>query len=243
MKRHWLATDDRFGLRTNRLGCQIDPRQPERGAVCTETGSSGEATEIEVFALPALAGGSYQPAESFARFGDLHLHYAATKELPTSVSLCWRLHEPAEWLPGINAAEAGETLLLEAVISFQTDLLDAVPVREASCRLPVGRFLPLPPPRPAQPGEIDRPSSEYASLLEAAGRLWLSVVYPSDLRWLAISREPASIRQQIRLRAENLEKGVIRRLRCLFATAPVSAQAGLRELPQKFADSQLPLSF
>jgi hypothetical protein len=71
----------------------------------------------------------------------------------------------------------------------------------------------------------------------------LSAVYPSDLRWLAVSRQVNSIEQQFRLRAENLEKGVIRRLRCLFATAPDNSLPQLRELPQKFADSQLPLSF
>lgn len=202
-----------------------------------------EPVGAEIFSIPNLAGDSYQPAESFIRFGDLHLHYAATKQLPTSVSLCWRLHEPGEWLPGLAATEQANSLLLEVVISFQTDLLDAVPVREVLSRLPAGRFLPLPPPPPARPGEIERPTSENASLLEAAGRQWLSVVYPSDLRWLATSREKEIVQQQFRLRAENIEKGVIRRLRCLFVTAPSSAQAGLAALPQTFADSQLPLSF
>ncbi|MFN5708011.1 MAG: hypothetical protein ACK48X_08155, partial [Planctomycetota bacterium] len=68
-------------------------------------------------------------------------------------------------------------------------------------------------------------------------------VYPSDLRWLALSRDSQTIQQQIRLRAENLEKGVIRRLRCLFALAPASALESVRELPHRFADSRLPLSF
>ncbi|MFN5322054.1 MAG: hypothetical protein ACK493_08645 [Planctomycetota bacterium] len=259
MNRHWRTAEERFDFQSGTWTCSIDPRHPERGAVVArktipETGnpqppgsepySAAEAElRAEIFALPTLAAGSYQAAESFARRGDLHLNYAATKELPTSVSLCWRLHETAEWLPNLTVAESTECLLLEVVISFQTDLLDAVPVRETQVRLPRGRILPLPPLRPAQPGEIERPTSENASLLEANGSLWLSVVYPSDLRWLALSRDSQTIQQQIRLRAENLEKGVIRRLRCLFALAPASALESVRELPHRFADSRLPLSF
>jgi hypothetical protein len=245
MNRHWLTIDDNFGFRSGSWEFQINPRQPERGAIVSQSGSgqTEQSPEVQIFALPTLTTGLYQPSESFIRLGDLHLNYAATKDLPTSVSLCWRLHNLSEWLPNLPPAEAAETLLAEVVISFQTDLLDAVPVRETHSRLPAGKFLPLPPPLPPRPGEIERPTSDTASLIESAGRLWLSAVYPSDLRWLAVSRQVNSIEQQFRLRAENLEKGVIRRLRCLFATAPDNSLPQLRELPQKFADSQLPLSF
>lgn len=240
IKRHWLAREEQFFFGLGSWECRVAPLQPERGAVVAWPDA---ALEAELMALPALQAGAYQAAESYVRFGDLHLVYAATKDLPTQVSLCWRLHDPAEWLPGLAAADAEETFLLECVISFQTDLLDAVPVREAHSHLPVGRFLPLPPPRPPRAGEIERPPSEQASLLEADGRLWLSAVYPSDLRWLAVSRDQQRVHQQIRLRAENLEKGVIRRLRSLFVVAPLTARAGLLELPERFAESQLPLSF
>jgi hypothetical protein len=222
----------------------IDPRQPDRGAVFSFGQLvGGEAMPgVELFALPAVAAGSFQAGDSFVRGSDLHLLYAATGELPTSVSLCWRALDPEEWAVGLSAEEAAETLLLELVISFQTDLLDAVPVREAHSRMPAGKLLPLPPPRPAVAGEIERRGGENTSFIDAAGRHWLSVVYPSDLRWLATSVRGGEIEQQIRLRVENLEKGVIRRLRCLFATAPASAHASLLGLPLKFAESQLPLA-
>jgi hypothetical protein len=39
-----------------------------------------------------------------------------------------------------------------------------------------------------------------------------------------------------------MEKGVIRRLRCLLAIGPESLRKEFEKLPDRFADSQLPLS-
>ncbi len=240
----WKAAGDLQIFETEHWHCAISPAAPELGAVIRVANASTETEPIaRVFSLPAIRGESLLGQETFARSGDLHLRYGATPALPTSVDLVWRLLDPREWLEGAWAEELASTLLLECVISFQTDLLDAPPIREVHSSLPSGDVRSLPPPRPARPGEIDPPPSLNARLTAHAGKLWLTVVYPSDLRWLAASRQAGRDELEIRLRADNLEKGVIRRLRCLFACGPEALDLKFQKLPEKFADSKLPLSF
>jgi hypothetical protein len=237
----WTSQGQRFRFQSGDLVCEVDPAQPQAGARLT-LASEPAAELVSAFALPALSHNPLLQEDCFVRQTDLSLRYAASKELPTSVSVVWRLQDPAEWLSNIASKSQPPALLLECVISFQTDLLDAAPVQEVLSRFPAGVCLPVPPLRPAHPGEIDWPRSENANLFAAEGRLFLSTVYPSDLRWLATSREGKQYSQQIRLRAENLEKGVIRRLRCLLAVGPESLRNEFEKLPDRFADSKLPLS-
>lgn len=237
----WTSQGQRFRFQSGDLVCEVDPAQPQAGARLT-LASEPAAELVSAFALPALSHNPLLQEDCFVRQTDLSLRYAASKELPTSVSVVWRLQDPAEWLSNIASKSQQPALLLECVISFQTDLLDAAPVQEVLSRFPAGVCLPVPPLRPAHPGEIDWPRSENANLFAAEGRLFLSTVYPSDLRWLATSREGKQYSQQIRLRAENLEKGVIRRLRCLLAVGPESLRNEFEKLPDRFADSKLPLS-
>lgn len=237
----WTTHGQKFRFQAGDLVCEVDPAQPHAGARLTL--ASDPASElVSAFAQPALSHNPLIQEDCFVRQTDLSLRYAASKELPTSVSVVWRLQDPAEWLSGIAPKSQPSVLLLECVISFQTDLLDAAPVQEVLSRFPAGAILPVPPLRPAHPGEIDWPRSENANLIAAGGYLYLSTVYPSDLRWLATSRSGNQYCQQIRLRAENLEKGVIRRLRCLLAVGPDSLRNEFEKLPDRFADSQLPLS-
>ncbi|MFO0455688.1 MAG: hypothetical protein ACK5Z0_06730 [Planctomycetota bacterium] len=237
----WTSQGQRFRFQSGDLVCEVDPAQPQAGARLT-LASEPAAELVSAFALPALSHNPLLQEDCFVRQTDLSLRYAASKELPTSVSVVWRLQDPAEWLSNIASKSQPPALLLECVISFQTDLLDAAPVQEVLSRFPAGVCLPVPQLRPAHPGEIDWPRSENANLFAAEGRLFLSTVYPSDLRWLATSREGKQYSQQIRLRAENLEKGVIRRLRCLLAVGPDSLRNEFEKLPDRFADSKLPLS-
>lgn len=237
----WTSQGQRFRFQSGDLVCEVDPAQPQAGARLT-LASEPAAELVSAFALPALSHNPLLQEDCFVRQTDLSLRYAASKELPTSVSVVWRLQDPAEWLSNIASKSQPPALLLECVISFQTDLLDAAPVQEVLSRFPAGVCLPVPPLRPAHPGEIDWPRSENANLFAAEGRLFLSTVYPSDLRWLATSREGKQYSQQIRLRSENLEKGVIRRLRCLLAVGPDSLRNEFEKLPDRFADSKLPLS-
>ncbi len=244
MNLNWKATGEFQTIETEHWQCAISPREPERGALIRTAGASSDSAPwARVFSLPALLGQSLLEAETFTRSGDLHLRYGATQELPTSVDLVWRLLDPRDWLEGAWAEELAEVLLLESVISFQTDLLDAPPIREVHSYVPAGGLRMLPPPRPARPGEIDPPPSLNARLSAQGGKLWLTVVYPSDLRWMAASRQAEQEELEIRLRADNLEKGVIRRLRCLFACGPESLELKFQRLPERFADSNLPLSF
>lgn len=237
----WTSHGQRFRFQAGDLVCEVDPVQPHAGARVTL--ASAPATElVSAFAQPALSHNPLIHEDCFVRQTDLCLCYAASKELPTSVSVVWRLQDPAEWLSSIASDSKPPVLLLECVISFQTDLLDAAPVQEVLSSFPAGALLPVPPLRPAQPGEIDWPRSENANLVVAESHLFLSTVYPSDFRWLAISRDGKQYSQQIRLRAENLEKGVIRRLRCFLAVGPESMRNEFEQLPDRFADSKLPLS-
>lgn len=237
----WTSQGQRFRFQSGDLVCEVDPAQPQAGARLT-LASEPAAELVSAFALPSLSHNPLLQEDCFVRQTDLSLRYAASKELPTSVSVVWRLQDPAEWLSNIASKSQPPALLLECVISFQTDLLDAAPVQEVLSRFPAGVCLPVPQLRPAHPGEIDWPRSENANLFAAEGRLFLSTVYPSDLRWLATSREGKQYSQQIRLRSENLEKGVIRRLRCLLAVGPDSLRNEFEKLPDRFADSKLPLS-
>lgn len=237
----WTKKEQRFRFQAGDIVCEVDPAQPQAGAMISL--ASHPASELaSVFALPALRSSPLVEDDCFVRQADLSLRYAANKEQPTSVSVVWRLQDPAEWLTSKTSETSSAALILECVVSFQTDLLDAAPVQEVFSRFPVGKLLSVPPLRPARPSEIDWPSSGNSGLIAASGRLFLSVVYPSDLRWLATSREGEQYCQQLRLRAENLEKGVIRRLRCLLAIGPESLRNEFEKLPDRFADSKLPLS-
>ena len=237
----WTNDGQRFRFQAGDIVCEIDPPQPQSGAKISLANAS-PSDGVSAFALPALGSNPLVQEDCFVRQTDLSLRYAATKELPTSVSVVWRLQDPVEWLGGGTSKHQPPALLLECVISFQTDLLDAAPVQEVLSRFPAGSLLPVPPLRPARPDEIDWPSSGSAGLIAADGHVFLSAAYPSDLRWIATSREGKQYCQQIRLRAENLEKGVIRRLRCLLAVGPDSLRNEFEKLPDRFADSKLPLS-
>lgn len=237
----WTNAGARFRFQTGEIICEIEPAQPQSGARIS-LASPTTSGLANVFAVPALSSSPVVDEDSFVRQADLSLRYEATKELPTSVSVVWRLQDPVEWLGSLNPESLANSLLLECVISFQTDLLDALPVQEVFSRLPAGSLLPVPPLRVARPGEIDWPTSGNSGLVVADGRLFLSVVFPTDLRWIATSREGNQFCQQFRLRAENLEKGVIRRLRCFVAIGPESLRKEFEKLPDRFADSRLPLS-
>lgn len=241
MKLTWTADGERFRHQTGTIICEVTPSQPATGA---RIGLAEQASTslARCFALPELQPSPLVGDDSYVRLNDLSLRYAPTKEIPTSVSVVWRLHDPLEWLSGSSPQDLAQTLLLESIISFQTDLLDAAPLRNLESVFPAATLLSLPPLRPARPGEIDWPSSVNAHLFSNAGWLLLSAVYPSDLRWLSVSRSGEEYHQQARLRAESLEKGVIRRLRCLLALGPESLRSQLETLPDQFADSKLPLS-
>jgi hypothetical protein len=196
------------------------------------------------FRLPLLAAAEPPLLEEFQRSGSLMLRYGATSALPLEVLLQFR-----PWsLDGVS--------VVELVLSMQTALLDAAPLNVAEFQLPAGTPVPLPR---AAGVSLDSVAPAFDSQLAAENRIailtpapfpasWLVVVHPGDLSWMSVESGVNGLRVECRLRAANLEKGVIRRMRLLMAVAstqgePVDARlASMRQIADQFEQSDLPLS-
>ncbi len=237
----WLQTGD--AMTCPAAGGAAWQLEKHGGAGLRLTRGDGEPVAT-AFRLPQLAAVVPPLLEEFQRSGSLVLRYGATEALPLEVLLQFK-----PW-------SLGGASVVELVLSMQTALLDAAPLNVAEFQLPAGTPLPLPRKEDAS---LDFVSPAFDSQLAAENRIailtpapspacCLVAVHPGDLSWMSVESGVGGLRVECRLRAANLEKGVIRRMRLLMALAntncePVDARlAILRQIADQFEQSDLPLS-
>jgi hypothetical protein len=193
--------------------------------------------------LPQLDAANPPLLEEFQRPGSLVIRTGPTDEFPLEVLLQFR-----PWPDGQVAA-------VELVLSMQTGLLDAAPLDIAKFSLPAGQLVPLARRATAIPTGV---SGAFESQLAAENRVvirrseptpacCLVAVHPGDLSWMSLADSNGCFEVECRLRAARLEKGVIRRMRLLFAScdgngSPETALDHLQRVADQFEASALPLS-
>ena len=247
-----MADFDLPGLRL-----KVDTSSPESGgqvefasAAAADTSSAGGAgCSAAMFQLRGLSSDSKAAAETYCRGRDLITRYAADESNPIARELYWRLADHSD--------DDSQIASVETIYSLQTDLLDSAPqpsvpsvfsnasirwfqffedaqagVRWNECSWDDACFAA---------GEGD---SRVACVLGfKAGNSLLQTVFPSDLRGIEISTSNDQTEIHWLLRADFLEKGVIRRLRTLTVLGGGDASdQDLLDAASRFYSSELPLT-
>jgi hypothetical protein len=234
MEKSWTRLPHAFQFAAAQFNWEVNHQRPDLGAELVDSQTRRKLARI--FSVPSLAGSSMKDAEAYVRETDLIVHYPATSIQPVDVSLMWRAGDGAI---GVD--------VLELVISIQTPLLDAQPIREVTSWFPRGKLLPFDSRSSLQfeSREFEKANSmpaEHRCLVKEDDRLFLTVIHPSDLSWMSLTTELDQFVLNCRLRTDNLEKGVIRRLRMQFGTGSDLEIEAIRNVPEAFLQSELPLS-
>lgn len=228
----------------------VEPRHPSRGGELRVSDHSLG----QLFELPPAVFDSLETPDVFSRQNDLSLRYPQTVRRPIDLHLTWRAHDyrtlGRDHLPArrdSNLASDISTalppvLIAELILSIQTELLDAAPIRESSSRIRGGQAGSLAGFPPMQIASIESRQSEFATLVRSGRSSILIAYFPTDLRWLAIHQEGDCLIEATRLRSDPIEKGVIRRFRMLVAVTDTAQERWLHPVPAWFCASRLPLS-
>ena len=232
MEKSWTRLGHSFQFLAANFHWEVNPQRAELGAELSDS-KTGEKIG-GIFGLSSLAGSAVNEAEIYVRQTDLIVRYAATEDRPVEVSLMWRA--------------SGESMAtLGLIISIQTDLLDAQPIDEVQSWFPCGSILPFVVVPVAESNSrrfesADATSAEHRCLVRSEGRLYLVVVQPSDLNWMSLKSDLKQYKMSCKLRTDNMEKGVIRRLRMQFVVGFEKDLETVRQAPELFLQSRLPLS-
>jgi len=206
----WRLDATRAILRTPQLTAGIDLLNP-----CAGLGQLVfQGTPIEGFALGVYVGMNVALSKEdlndvFVRGNDLVATYAETDERPFSLQVYWRA----------TVGEQG-TLLLDTILSLQTDLLESFPGLAVETQLPASAAWLLSDNQGAAT-EIaipcDLPADQADSLLlrpTDGDWSYAETSHPEDRGESQIERcEDGSLLLQRQLGGQFLEKGVIRSLR------------------------------
>ncbi|HMP80683.1 MAG TPA: hypothetical protein PKD54_14610 [Pirellulaceae bacterium] len=246
MDADWNSQGSRYIVR-NRLGqITVNLDRPSAGfSIELQTGEDNWQPLGSVFSLTEWPQ-SIQLVDTWVRRHQLWASYSETSDYPLKTHLAWKL-----WPPELCSKGASiRWLVVETVLSIQTDLLDARPHSRIACCFdkelarsaePVhaSPFEGLHQPEPF----ADEFCNPFAYLIECPAG-WAAVsIHPSDLETgLSMSRDEKHAIVDARMKFQHMEKGVIRRARMLFALVPSEDRQPLRELVQRFRYSPVPLS-
>ena len=190
----WCLESHHAVLCTAQLTADVDLLQPRAGLHHLKIGNSA----VDGSVLGIFPGSYPLPQEGdltdkFVRGNDLIVTYAETGERPFSLQVYWRATTSQ---PGI--------LVVDAILSLQTALLESFPGIAIETKLPVGEHLQL----PLDGGE--------AHLIRSDSCTWsyAETTHPDDAGESEVVRSEAGELRMVRqLGGRFLEKGVIRRLR------------------------------
>lgn len=191
----------------------------------------------QLFAIRALEAPPAQVTDFFIRQDQLTARYLQPDidQLETVMTFC---------LPPLDGAESlpGELSAIELNLSMQTSLLDARLHDEVVCRLPAAADIVELATQNRQNPLLQRLNKRNAVILRTADRAILVAANSSDLLALTTERSADETRCTLRLQAQNLEKGVIRRFRLLAAITSLADCEKLPAVADAFENSALPLS-
>jgi len=210
----WRLQGKRAELNTPQLTAAVDLAAPGRGI--TELMLGG--TRLEGYVLGVIPGDHFSGADQdigdiFVRGDDLVVTYVETKTRPYSVQVYWRA----------TADESG-VLLLDTILSLQTDLLESFPSVSVETKLPADAIWKLPSddePSASLDLSADRPHAWSAAdaacfLVRQQSSNWsyAETTHRDDHGdgWVKRTKSDG-VQSHRQLGGNFLEKGVIRRLR------------------------------
>jgi hypothetical protein len=235
----WQLTHSLGQLNCGALAARVDVEQPSLGLhelILNGAPIAGQllgVTIAEEGAPPtelAIAG-----IDKFVRGGDLVANYPQCETQPFTLHNYWRI------------AEVSDTfIVIDAIVSLQTTLLECYPKTIITTELPAQESLLVLPNEPAERQiESNLESDEPVGiLLRGIHPEWsyVEITHPSDLGIWRIEKK-GTTRLERELGGDFQEKGVIRRLRVRGAFVSAANDAELaRQVINEFVASPPPLT-
>jgi len=205
----WQLAESNARLQVGSLLASVDLLQPANGLHqlswqnASVAGKLLGVTVAEQSATPTnLATASI---DKFVRGGDLVANYPQCESQPFTLHIYWRV-----------AAANSRLIILDAIVSLQTSLLECFPKAILTTELPASEtwLVPGDGSSPTKLGQQLESNEPAGVLLRGAGNGWsyLEVTHPDDLgEWRVANSSTTKIERE--LGGEFQEKGVIRRLR------------------------------
>ena len=205
----WQLAESDARLQVGSLHANVDLLQPANGLHQLSRQNSSFAgkllgvTVAEESATPtnlATVG-----IDKFVRGGDLIANYPQCESQPFTLHIYWRV-----------ATADSRLIILDAIVSLQTSLLECFPKAILTTELPASEawIVPSDGSSPTKLAQQLNSSAPSGVLLRGAENGWsyLEVTHPDDLgEWRVTNSTTAKIERE--LGGEFQEKGVIRRLR------------------------------
>ncbi len=243
----WRPLGHRFLAQSTLGRIGVDLTHPENGVSIDLALGNDQWREMgQLFSLVEFPL-SNRLFDSFCRQGDLWGSYTESEVYPLKTQIAWRLF-PEDLCAGNWGAD--DELILEIVLSTQTELLAARPHTRVECCMSskfTQHLSPMPLAQDRCESSSDPFSSDYprpfAYLLAWPEAAAVIAVHPSDLdAGIGLTSRSDKHVCAARLRLHDMEKGVIRRARMLFALLPAGNIPALSELVERFRYSAAPLS-
>jgi hypothetical protein len=230
----WGAKDN-YRLISDRFASyRFDLRRPEKGveAACAGMHSA-------VFSLPALNSSATELADHFVRYEKMFARFLQRENSALEISML--LQTGNSWL---ESDLRHRVSALELTLSVQTPLLDADPIDQvgltASSTSPTRCefFRTINSQNPL----LEAESPDNGLIVSNSEVALLLMIHSSDFSGMEFRQSESSIELLARLRSQNMEKGVIRRYRLLFAVMPHDQVEVLKSVANAFENADLPLS-
>ncbi len=200
------------------LHCVLDVAHVARGLAVSTIGTMNET--VRLFELSELAPRSIDQVDHYVRQKDLIVRSHETPSHGLEALSVFR------FCPDLGEQSIPSSLIwIECVLSIQTSTLAMKPIESVSFSFPQGAAVP---------------SGTHVSVV-VGEQNWLLCCHSTDFRDATVV-EKDGLQVTFRLRANQMEKGVIRRFRFLVAVAPTVAAEHLAPLASAFESSKLPLS-
>lgn len=233
---HWRISDDAATGLTERGQVELRPKDPLKSP--RFVASDAAADVWQALAVKPAQGHSLSAEDLYSREQDLVVRFGQAEGDRYAFQLNWRL------LP----VDGPFTLGIELWLSIQTDLLDAHPELEVTCRAPhaenVWQALELPAGAEPAAATFREENACPAALLcrgQLSSALWM--IEPTDQRQAHLKHSAHSAECQLRLFGHFMEKGVIRRARMRFWIASTAIDdSHWQAAYHQFAHSPLPLT-
>lgn len=207
----WNIESHQAILSTDMLKATVDLRNPGCGLQTLRLAGK----TVDGFALGASPNGVQSIAreaigDAFVRGNDLVVTYTQTDERPFALQVYWRVVRPSQG-----------GVIVDTILSLQTDLLESFPEVEVTSNLPADSVWWLPDfcdgnvQRVAEQAELDRDTVVTRDLLirfPTCNFSYAQRTHPDDRGRIQASRTSSGVTIASRLGGRFLEKGVIRRL-------------------------------
>jgi len=248
----WMLTDGIAQVDSLGLRARLDLAHPERGLTDVQVACSGgprRAVPIPHLLEVQLAGPADSPPpviDHYVRGPDLVLTYAAAAAGDVQSQVYWRV---------LSSAQA-DACGLETIVSVQTDRLNSDPASGTSTHISAEEIWTLGSDDVLERCDLGEASSRGRAIagnrglflfrLPACELSYLEMVHPSDLteaRVVLVDAAAHVARSFLRLFAERLEKGVIRRGRVRGLFLPRAGDTAIAPaLYREFVESTPPLT-